>query len=80
LKKIILLIVAALTLFVAVPAFAAPAENANPRAFQAQVIKVCRDMMRDAVDTNKITKEQAKACIEMMKTAPCPDMLTTTTK
>jgi len=34
LKKIILLIVAALTLFVAVPAFAAPAENANPRAFQ----------------------------------------------
>jgi len=37
-------------------------------------------MMRDAVDTKMITKEQAKACIEMMKTAPCPDMLTTTTE
>lgn len=76
-KKLILLVVAVSTMFAAVPAFAAPAENANPRAFQAQVIKVCRDMMNDAVDADMITKEQAKACVEMMKTSSCPDMVMT---
>ena len=77
-KKLILLAVTVSTLFATLPVFAAPAENANPRAPQAQVIKVCRDMMKDAVDSNRITKEQAKECLNMMKTAPCPDMVMTT--
>jgi len=76
-KKLILLAVTVSALFAAVPAFAAPAENANPRAVQAQVIKVCRDMMNDSVDADMITKEQAKACVEMMKSSSCPDMVVT---
>lgn len=74
-KRLILAVIIISSLLITVPAFAAPSENANPRAFQAQVIKICRDMMGDAVKSNIITKEQAKACIEMMKTSPCPDMI-----
>ncbi|MFZ5645535.1 MAG: hypothetical protein ACOY46_18380 [Bacillota bacterium] len=74
-KKIILLIVAGLMLMTTVPAFAAPSENANTRALQAQSIKICREMMKGKVKVGDITNDQLKTCIEMMKTFPCSDMV-----
>lgn len=74
-KKVILPIVACLILLTTVPAIAAPSENANTRALQAQSINVCREMMKDTVKTGDMTNNQLKACIEMMKTLPCTDMV-----
>lgn len=74
-KKIILLIVACLMLLITVPAIAAPSDNANTKALQAQSFKICREMMKDAVKAGDITNDQLKACLEMMKTLPCTDMV-----
>jgi len=75
-KKVILLIVAGLMLTITtVPAFSAPSENANTRALQAQSIKICREMMKDSVKVGDMTNNQLKACIEMMKTLPCSNMV-----
>lgn len=74
-KKSILIILSAMVLLTATPAFSAPAENASPQAFQAQAVKVCREMMSGAVEAGNMTKDQLKACIEMMKSAPCTGMV-----
>ncbi|MFZ5647440.1 MAG: hypothetical protein ACOY30_07450 [Bacillota bacterium] len=74
-KKIIILILSAVVLLTAAPAFSAPSENAGIQAFEAQAVKICREMMKNAVDTGNMTKDQLKACINMMKTAPCNGMV-----
>lgn len=70
-KKLIALAFAGLLILTAVPAFAEPSDNASPRAFAAQAINECRQMMNGAVQAGEMTRDQLKACIEMMKTAPC---------
>jgi len=74
LKKIILLGLTAAILMTSAPAFSAPADNASPQAFQAQAIKICREMMGGAVDNGSMTKDQLKNCIDMMKTSICSGM------
>ncbi len=74
-KRTIIAVIAGLMLLSAVPAFAAPNENASPTAFQAQAINICRQMMGDAVNSGDMTKDQLKACIDMMKVSPCTDMM-----
>lgn len=74
-KRIVLLIVACLMLLAAVPAVAAPSENANLQALQAQSLKICREMMKDAVKAGDMTNDQLKTCLQMMKTSPCTGMV-----
>ncbi|MFZ5643654.1 MAG: hypothetical protein ACOY46_08705 [Bacillota bacterium] len=73
-KKYLMLGFTVLLLSAALPAMAGPNENASPQAFQAQNIKICREMMKDAVKAGDMTKDQLKACIEMARTAPCTGM------
>lgn len=71
-KKFLVLAVLAISLVIfAVPVLAAPNENANPRAFLAQQINQCRDMMEQMVASGMMTKDQAKTCIESMKNGSC---------
>lgn len=60
-------------LLTTVPAIAAPSDNT--KALQAQSFKICREMMKDAVKVGDITNDQLKACLKMMKTLPCTDMV-----
>ena len=71
-RKLLVLVVTAISLLTfAIPVLATPNDNANPRAFLAQQINQCRDMMKQMVESGTMTKEQMKACIENMKDGAC---------
>lgn len=74
-RNSIALMVAGLVLLASVPAFAVPSANASERSFQVQSIKVCREMMKEAVNSGNMTNDQLKDCIKMMRTSTCTDML-----
>ncbi len=70
-KKMIALVFAGLLLVAAIPALAEPSGEASPKAVTAQAVNECRMMMRDCVKAGEMTKDQLKACVEMMKTNSC---------
>ena len=70
-KRIIIAVMALSLVTFAIPAMASPGEDANPRAFLSQQINICRDMMMNMVGLGMISKDQVKACIEMMKSGTC---------
>ena len=74
-KKIIGAIVIGFAILSAVPAFAEIPDNASPRAVQAQIVNLCRDIMKESVKIGDMSQDQLKACIEMMKSSQCMENL-----